>query len=144
MVFPPLKLFVTILLLMIRWWVLLLEGFLGDISHLIPSGGISCIPVFVWSCYSLVSSEQSQSSFFPGSISMVLAPSWAGFANPEPKSGCFFRLTGALSGERGSGMANLKRPSESKPVRSLHQGQELTAAARRREVCDGVMWAVQL
>ena len=74
---------------MIRWWVLLLEGFLGDISHLIPSGGISCIPVFVWSCYSLVSSEQSQSSFFPGSIPMLLAPSWAGFANPEPKSGCF-------------------------------------------------------
>ena len=75
---------------------------------------------------------------------MVLAPSWAGFANPEPKSGCFSRLTGALSGEHGSGMANLKRPSESKPVRSLHQGQELTSAARRREVCDGVMWDLQL
>lgn len=112
---------------MIRCWVLLLEGYLGDISHLIPSGGISCIPVVVWSCYSLVSSEQSQSSFFPGSIPMPLAPSWAGFANPEPKSGCFSRLTGALSGERGSGMVNLKRPSEPKPVRSLRRGKELTS-----------------
>lgn len=114
------------------------RGYLGDISHLIPSGGISCIPVTVWSCYLLVASEQSQSAFFPGSHTHG-AGSVLGWLHSQALVQLLLLwLTGALSSDHGSSMANL-RPSESKPVRSLHWRKELMLAVRRRAVCDSVM-----